>query len=64
MLYDNSTTNVNGNASISSNDTGVFFGQDVELPSYLTPDAPYTIWLNVTSTDSLIGSTHIVYVLS
>lgn len=53
----------NVTAPKGSNDTGNFTGQEVELPADLTSRVQYVIWLNVTSSESLVGSTHIDYSL-
>ena len=44
-----------------ANDTGSWTGQEVELPHYFNRTVPYTIYLNVTNSESLVGSTQINY---
>jgi len=51
----------NVTAPVRANDTGNYSGQEVELPRPITLGVPYTIDLNVTNSESLIGSTQIVY---
>jgi len=61
MLFDNGSLLSGPVPSISANDTGNYSGQEVQLADYLTPMVPYTIWLNITSTQSLMDTTHIEY---
>jgi len=48
-------------ASHPANDTADYAGEEVELPDPFTAETSYTIYLNVTSSDSLEGSVSIVY---
>jgi flagellin-like protein len=62
VLWDwNVTVGPGGNCN---RDCGNYSGQEVELAHYLNSTARYSIWLNVTSSDSLVGSAHIDYTLA
>jgi len=50
-------------ASATANDTGSFYGQEVELRQPLTSKVTYTVLLTVTNTESLAGSAEIIYAL-
>ncbi len=63
-LYDNSSTELpTTGVAAGVADLGSYFGQQVELANYLTPLALYQVWLNVTNSQSLVGTTHIDYTL-
>lgn len=61
-LFDNATISPVTLGPVA--DDGSYSGQEVELPNPLTPNVAYNISLSVTSTESLVGSTQIVYELS